>query len=1010
MYYLAAVAIDPDAEVSEPATGGGPPSAGRALERYVRRVNMRARFWLAARASAAGVGAGALTFLGVGVLTPPVTTALWAGIAWACVLLATATAAATAAWATRKRTGSLGALLAPHSASLASRLQSALELRVLPRGASPALAAAHAARVAAELHTLPPKTVVPAERLRESAITTPVALALGAALLVFASDRASTGAFALMHPGAADPEGVRLADVVGEVRVELVYPSYMDRTNQSEETVEETLAVPRGTTVHWSARPRFPLAAMSLEVQGRTVSLTPDESGRFVGRFVARESGVLETRAVDLDGAELRDGRPRELIAETDLPPHVDLLEPSHDLAAELDQNLEFRFEVEDLIGITEVTLVVRGPGGVEHRRTLERFDSEPFFAGSARLRPVEAGARQGDAIEVWIEATDGDVFAGPNTGHSVHRRITIGSAAAGREVAMDELRAVLDLGLGALAERLETPPDAVAGEDAVRARQRRVRASAAAYAAALRAFRTEHREGSAGLSASVLASLDRAMERDLGDEARLFRRGLPALPRRQTADATIVSTLEEQLLLIADLLQRAQLEDAAAIARELETLRREMRSLLEELQRRPSEEARRALMAALQRAQARMQELQTRLASLSENVPGEFLNTEAMPSPEAGHDALRDLDRALRGDDLAAAERALELLESQIDGMARALGGAADEFRAVRFGPRERAMAEARERLELLRAEQQALARRSEAVRREAAERAISAGRDEADDAAQNLVGEARQAVEALESVPTEALSPMDRESYDRALQRMRDAADALASADLGEARRMARAAAQESEGLARELEISAMMFPGRHDEVAEAARRTRSAAGQAGALDTALDEAVPRLDEHVSEAERRRLAGDATRQEAAERAARSLAERFRAEPDGAPLSPEGAETLDRAREAMENAARSLAHGDPVDASRAQQQASQELAELEEEMAQQNPEGGGGGGDSSGGRGATIDPRRRVDIPAESDGSEVRQLRRQLLDAMRAPPPRGYEEATRHYYEGLLR
>src|SRR5690606_17351960 len=145
---------------------------------------------------------------------------------------------------------------------------------------------------------------------------------------------------------------------------------------------------------------------------------------------------------------------------------------------------------------------------------------------------------------------------------------------------------------------------------------------------------------------------IDRALTRERGSH-----RGGATIAQAKRADAKLVALLEEGSLSLADVLARSRIADAAALARELESLRREMTSLLAELRRADSPEARRALMTALRRAEARLKDLSARIAAMGQDVPSDFVNTQDLPRQE-GADALASLEAALDRDDLDAAER----------------------------------------------------------------------------------------------------------------------------------------------------------------------------------------------------------------------------------------------------------------------------------------------------------------------------------------------------------------
>ncbi|MEM9069242.1 MAG: hypothetical protein AAGE52_12080 [Myxococcota bacterium] len=965
------------------------------ISRTLAALRRRATLVHGLRAAAFAAAAGTTVFLVASLLAPPVI-GIGATIGWVLIGIATVGALGVGLRPLLRLRGvRIASLLRRKDPRLASMARSALELAQAPSGA-PSLVAAHLQHVEQTLAEVPAKEVLPWRPHWRSPMIALVLAGLAASVFAF-SDRARTGAFAMLHPGARD-DGFLLAHVASGVKAEVRFPAYMNR--DAETITSPLLELPKGATVVWSMRPAIDILDATLHTPGQRVRLR-EADGRFSGRFVVRESGALLLHVRDADGRDLRDASARSLRAVEDEVPQISLVEPDADRTVELRDNIPIRYEAQDDVGLGMITLVVEGAGETV-RRTLETLDGDVRYEGGTQVSPVELGARPGDTLRVTIEATDRDDVSGPNVGASPARTLVVASEATRRARSIAELEDVLNAALDALADRLEAPVEESAEEEA-RARFAAVKGSATRYVDGLDRL-AEH---IATLDPSVLREMSRRLRRGVTREERLHGRRLGPLAQRKRVDETLVERLEGDVLTLADLVGRARLDDAAAIARELESLRREMTSMLAELRRTDSEEARRALLAAIRRAQARMQELSSRLAAMQEDVPQEFINTEALET-EATEGTLDALAEAIERGDLDAAERHLMELERDIDQLARAFNGAGESFAEARFGPRERAMAEAMDTLAGLETEERQLAERSEATRREVEERALEAAGGEAQAAARGLRAQARDARETLDDMPGGAMGPMDQETYDRTRQRLVDAEEALESGDLGEAQRMIEAAHADATQLRRDLELSALMFPGRNNQVADAAAVARQTEDQIDTLQRGLEDAIPRLSDFVRQQQRSQLRQDAPRQGRAAEAAQRLAEQFRAEPDGAPLSPDGARSVEASREAMQRAQQALERGAPMDAARAQQEAAQHLSELRERLEQQQQQqqsGGEGGGGEGGG---STSPQNRVDIPA----AEARRdsLRRELLDAMRDGAPRGYEDSVRRYYEELLR
>src|SRR5690606_34732140 len=204
---------------------------------------------------------------------------------------------------------------------------------------------------------------------------------------------------------------------------------------------------------------------------------------------------------------------------------------------------------------------------------------------------------------------------------------------------------------------------------------------------------------------------------------------------------------------------------------------------------------------------------------------------------------------------------------------------------------------------------------------------------------------------------------------------------------------------------GLARDLDLSALMFPGHEGETSRDARSAREADRSLRDLRRELDEALPDVGSHVAQPEREQMRADSARQREARAAADRLAQQFDQGPEETPLDPEAGPELREAARDMQRAQQALERGDPLESARHQEEAARRLTELRERLEQDSQGGGGGGGGES-----QPDFRRPVEIPDADQFEGPMERRRRLLDAMREAPPRGYEDAVRRYYEGLLR
>ncbi|MFN9809050.1 MAG: hypothetical protein ACK6CU_05370 [Deltaproteobacteria bacterium] len=980
-----------------------------AIRVYLDRLRWRARLlrWgrdvLAALAGASVSAAVVSWLLGA---TPPLAATV---LAW----LVVAAATAAPVWARRRRDPALGGgaaahLLGDRAPALVSAARTARELEgSVPPGASRTLAAAQRAQVLAELIAHPPSRVVPMRSFVARANVATAVLALLALAALSASPPLRAGFFALTHPPLSGERQRRVAAAVHVEAVRVTPPDYLGEPTQELGPTTRIPAV-RGAVVELEVQ-TLARGVTSLELRfadGRTLPVPPlSPEGRSALRFLA--SGSTTARFVVHRGDEtLEDAATLALEVAEDRPPTVRLTEPEADLEVDPSDLVVLAADAEDDHRLGQLEIVITTMDGLETRHPFAPTEALPRAANG--LVPVlvsELGAEPGDTLQVHAEARDLDDVSGPHITRSAARTLRLRSEADRADDALATLEALREEALTLLADRIETPvPDD--GVQDLEPATRRFDALAGATERLLDRL-LDVANGALGETVrstdeGVYQGLERSLSAALDRERRLYRPRLAPHEERAAADSGAIRELERAVLTLSSLLLRARADDAAAIARELESLRRQMASLLSELRRARTPEAMRELAATLARARQRVAELRARMARMGEGAPREFENlTEE--DVERTEDALARMEEAVEGDDLDAAARALTGLVPEIDLLARALGQSQEAVAEERFGERERALADVIDRLMSLEAEQRELSARTSSAQRSAAERALGAEAERAQAAARQLVDDARRAADALGETPR-GLSPSERDGWDTARARLRDAEVALGAGDLGEARRMALEASDVLSGMGRALDLDAMMFPGHDGQVGLAARSARDAERAARSLERAIEEAIPDLASHLEPAERAQLAADALRQASARQATSELEGRL----ERLPMGPSGAEIAAGLHEVagrMENAEGRLAAADAASAAREQESAAQRLTEIRRQIEQEQQNGGGGGGD-----GSTDVSRETVVIPGAEAFQTPMEQRRRLLDAMGDPAPRGYDDAIRRYYEGLLR
>gem|GEM_PF-1117224 len=968
------------------------------LAEYRRRLRVAAAAVLVVRIATAATAVGLVSFVLVAWALGPMTPFVWLCIGWGVVFAMTTAAVSWSMLPLRnlRGHGALG-LVAAQQPSLLSPLQSAYELEA-EYAFSRELVVAQRVRVLRALDDSPARKFIPWRWLGQPALAATVLLAV-VAWWSLDFDRVAAGRYALLHVETGEIDGPRTSHVVARTDAELHFPDYMRRAN--EQVVDaDRLVVPRGTAVEYTITPIGDAARVVLELPGRHVQA--DRVGdQFVASFIADTDGPLAIHVESARAERRVDHRARSIQVQLDEPPQVSIVAPEDDLVVEARQPVVLQHSAADDHGVHELTLIIKLPNDQHIRRSILTPSDEPRpeLSGETTLRLEEFSLAPADAVTVWLEAKDGNLVDGPGVGRSAVRTLTLASEITRRRDRIVELEQLLDALLATLAVRLEQPMPKGKNEAL-----RRRNVSMVPYNG-LMALLADVGDHPGPRTIPLLLDMRKRIERVHQRETSAYTGASPAQVRERF-DGLIVAELEKDTLIVADLISEARLHDAAEIASEMRQLRSEIASLIGELRRGQTPELQRALMAALDRAERRLEALRQQLREAMRYVPGEFVNRQSQQANKSS-DALQSLRDALEDGDLDAAEAALMKLDQTIEAMTQALAQSEDSLVEARFGPRERALMKATDTIRDLEVEQKRMADKTRRAGEKVVQRLTGEKTSLASDVRRELDRIAKEVSDLLGGINEEALGPYESSLRDRADERVGDFKKALEGGDLGEAFSMADRLARAAGELAKDLELSAMMFRGRGGQTADAAAQSRQAAARAQDLRDAAQGAVPDIAGALSEGERQQLRKDAQQQGEAQRATHQLARRLREEVGGVPVSEEAAEQLEAIEQPMQRAAQALHQGDPLGANKEQEAAADQLRRLRQRLESQRRSSGGGDGSD---RGQEARANERVEIPAGRSKADELAWRRRVLDAMNGMPPEGYQQAVDDYYERLLR
>ena len=975
-------------------------SAGRVLTQFLARAGRRVLLFKVVRGLSFGLGLGLLALLSSALLVGPSVGVLGAALTWSgLALFAIVTSSIGVGRLSEMKGPRRALLLSEADPRLAERVRSAAELAERPNG-SPELLAEVLASVGNELSAVPLSRLVPRPRFWGRMLLSSLALALVCGGMIVSREDVASGLYAMSHPATELGERAAQGLWISQLSVQVSVPR--ERGGDLGQLINpRLLEVPEGSVIELTVRPRMAVERALLRLGDRSLPFVTGPDGTSRLTITAEVSGRLQLLA-HVDESWVEDPVVRTISVEADIAPTVELDAPLGDVNAAADEPVPFSYRARDNHGLSSVELVLElGPGRQRRVRLLGVPDERPLaeHEGSADVVPAAYGVRTNQTLAVWIEARDRDTFGGPNVGRSPVRTITVGEAHEGRGVPVELLERARDSAIDTLAERLER--ELASHQRDAEERAEELAKSTRSFVRSLTSLAKSYEGGGTeNATALTLRDMLRRVSRLLRDE-RNASDGRSASETRRT-DEALVRELEDDSLWLSDLLGREKLNNASQAIERLSATRARMQKLLEELKKTGDPARKAELLAEVARARAELSLLAERLAEAEQEVPGDFVNMEALKSTATG-EPLDSLEQALERGDLAAAEKALAQLDSDMQSFQKGLTEGTEAFSGSRFGPRNEAIERARSELAELSKTQKQLSSDTGRI----ADKARQRSEEEPDFKEQN-----QKLAERAESLERKVkrlsgrnqFHATEAEAQAGAAQRMRDARDALKQQNPREAQTMAERASEDLQGLAGELMMDARMFPGRDGPRMDNARAAQGLADDAAKLAEEIARNVPQSSSELSPEEGERLKQKASPQRGLSEKAEGLSQDMRS--DGPPGIADG---LGRTARSMKKAASALEKGDVREAEAHQRDAVERLSELNEQLERQSKAGKGKPREGEGGE-APGDRDERVAIPENGQDVRRKELRRRVLDARRADPPGAFERAVERYYQEILR
>lgn len=898
-------------------------------------------------------------------------------------------------------------------------LLACVELHATPERANP------------ELHSALQRTV--AERLEEADIPAvtpfrPVRTAwygVGAAALIWGlavliAPGTITRGFATLAPGVGlvGPDGaLQTGPLVGDLTLTLHYPEHTGRPPQVIPNSAGDFQAPKGTRVEIAATTLEPAReahiAFGKAGEGAQLPLLVRQERDVRAEFVVSKAERWRFAITTTGGEQLVEALDRFLKLEPDDPPQIELLLPEKDLHLEDLRRVQVRYQAKDDFGLSKVNIMVALAADPENPEAIEQAGVKGKTHKA--LDEVDLSiiqAQPGDRIALFVEAFDNHSVDGPQRGTSAIRYITVESPQEKHYALSDDLREVIEKLILGLADRLEMAwgeGQLVQRIDAVNAENAKAAEALAKVIDAMVGDPLTPKEVRLALLGR-LGSLEEALGVEKGAlaglKADLDAGAAPAIASAKANSEAAVDQLEQAIILVEAMVARLALEDMQALVDEMRSAQERLREMVRQYKENPDDAAlKKRITREIHRIRQRMDEIRRRMRQLRQKLPEEFLNLEGMKNSDVSKglkdqmDQLAALEKMLEEGRMDDALAALDQMQQQLDEMSAALDKDLKELHENSNPEMQKALSELMDRTRDLMARQKEVADKTEALSAAEREQMRKLFEEQLKEKLEAVQKKGQALEQSVAEVRPDQLQPRSAEELGHVEQRVTDLNGTLERKAIMEALEMAERSLDHLDRMER-IERPNSPEQGRIGKSQQLAKEIAAELAQ-----MAQDARQQMRQSQQGQAQQMQQLGQ--QQQQLSEAAQQLGQRIR---DGAQKIPgmgeKPMESLQRAQQAMQDAAQRLRGQRPGQARPGQEQAMSELQQLMEGLKQANqPQKANRRGEKDGGRETSLE---RVEIPKADRSPDT--FRQELLEAMKDDAPDAYREQVKRYYEALIK
>ncbi|MCX5747527.1 MAG: hypothetical protein NT062_34110, partial [Proteobacteria bacterium] len=700
--------------------------------------------------------------------------------------------------------------------AIASDLLSAVELAddapSRPGAPSSELVLALVQSIEHRLASIDPKSLVPDRALRRT-LRGVLAIGLVHALTIAVIPHVlARGWRDLLSAPSSIADGATLSAVplVGDLEATLVFPAYAKRAPLDLPSSSGDVRGLAGTNVTLRARMLVPARAVVLEIDRATneppeiVHATLDklDSGAVTAAFTIEHTTKYRFVVTTPDEGRSVEATPRTIELEPDQPPVVQLIVPSEPLDVTNLRRVELAYVLEDDFGLVTAELVWEsgkdrgkkpltiGAPGVTRAQVKELWD----------IAEVPSGGE----VRYWVEAKDNQIPT-PNVGKSREFHLKVVSPRERHEETLGRQQELAEKLVKHLGGRLVLAEDQAPREELMKNLR-----EAIGLLGTIGAAYEKDPHASDALRKALSTMRDR-LDKLATIEQKLTPKIRTSATRGTYAgiDPKLVAELEDDVLVLADWLDRERLEGLLDVSDEITAHQKRLRDLLAEYARtkdpRVLDEIERE-MRALDRAFA---ELDKHRKGLAEDVLDQYVHHDAARA-QTGTSCIDEVRRLVRAGNAKEAQAKLETCQQDHERSIASLDGSLAALRGDKFTDEQKKLDEVMNELADVTKDQDDIAAEANRIFEAYAEKADEVSRDHRREASKKVTALVEKLQKKLKEIPENGLTPFAKEELDIVERRLADVEHMVADGDLAEALGMAHQAKQSLDTIAGELEAA--------------------------------------------------------------------------------------------------------------------------------------------------------------------------------------------------------